>query len=288
MDTLARRKAAAAAEELLRQLGIDDLPVDVFDIAKRIGVPVMRKPDASSGISGALVKIDNDFAIAYATHIESPGFRRFSVGHELGHLHIPGHAEALLPAGKAMHESRAGYRSENPHEREADEFSANLLMPKRLFQAAMRRAGDGLSAILKLAELCETSRLATAIRYVNLTSEAMAIVVSEGQTLRYAFLSDELKEFRDINWPRRNSPLPVVPTSTFNVDARNVIDHHQGDGETPMGDWFGGDHSATLCEEIIGLGQYGRTLTVLTSDLSADEDEADGELEDSWRPRFRR
>ncbi len=288
MNTLSRRKATAAAEELVSQLGIEDLPVNVFAIAKVIGVPVIEKADASAGVSGALVKIDNDFAIAYATHVHSAGFRRFSIGHELGHLHIPGHAEALLPAGEAMHESRAGYRSENPYEREADEFSANLLMPKRLFQAAMRCAGDGLSAILKLADLCETSRLATAIRYVNLTREAMAIVVSEGPTLRHAFLSDELKEFRDITWPQRNSPLPVVPTATFNRGPGNVINRQQAEHETPMDDWFGGRHSSTLCEEIIGLGQYGRTLTVLTSDLSADEVEADGELEDSWRPRFHR
>ena len=288
MDTPSRRKAAAAAEQLLNQLDIDDLPVDVFGIAEMIGVRVMEKPDASSGVSGALVKIDNDFVIAYATHVRSSGFRRFSIGHELGHLHIPGHADALLPAGNATHESRAGYQSENPYEREADEFSANLLMPRHLFQAAMRRAGDGLSAILQLAELCETSRLATAIRYVSLTSEAMAIVVSEGSALRYAFLSDELKEFRDINWPRRNSPLPVVPTSAFNEEPKNVIDREQAEDETPIGDWFGGNHSATLREEIIGLGQYGRTLTVLTSDLSADEDESYGEIEDSWTPRFHR
>ncbi len=272
----------------MNQLDIDSLPVDVFGIAKTIGVPVMEKPDASAGVSGALVKIDNDFVIAYATHVASSGFQRFSIGHELGHLHIPGHADALLPAGSTTHVSRAGYQSENPYEREADEFSANLLMPKHLFQAAMRHAGDGLSAILELADLCETSWLATAIRYVNLTSEAMAIVVSEGSTLRYAFLSDELKEFRDINWPRRNSPLPIVPTVAFNRDPKNVIDREQAEDDIPMGDWFGGDHSATLREEIIGLGRYGRTLTVLTSDLSPEEDESEGELKDSWKPQFRR
>ena len=288
MDALSRRKAASAAEELVSQLAIDDLPVDVFDIAETIGVLVIEKPDASPGVSGALFKINNDFAIAYSTHVESSGFRRFSIGHELGHLHVSGHADALLPTGESMHESRAGYQSENPYEREADEFSANLLMPNSLFQAAMRRSGDGLSAILELADRCETSRLATAIRYVNLTSEAMAIVVSEGATLRYAFLSDELKEFRDINWPRRNSPLPIVPTATFNQDPKNVIDREQAEHETPIGDWFGGDHSATLREEIIGLGKYGRTLTVLTSDLSADEDESEGEIENSWTPQFHR
>ena len=288
MNTLSRRKAVAAAEALLSRLGIEDLPVDVIGIAKMIDVPVMEKPDARSGVSGALVKVDNDFAITYATHVWSLGFQRFSIGHELGHLHIPGHAEALLPAGEAMHQSRAGYRSQNLYEREADEFSANLLMPKHLFQPAMLRAGSGLSAILRLADLCETSRLATAIRYVNLTSDAMAVVVSEGPTLRYAFLSDDLKEFHDIDWPRRNSPLPIVPTAEFNGDHRNVIGRRQAHHDTPMGDWFGGDHSANLNEEIVGLGRYGRTLTVLTSDLSAEEDQAERELEDSWTPRLHR
>lgn len=272
----------------MNDLGINRLPVDVFDIAKEIGVPVIGKPDTSSGVSGALVKIGSDFAIAYATHIQSHGFRRFSIAHELGHLHIPGHAESLLPPSQTLHESRAGYRSENPLEREADEFAANLLMPKHLFEAAMHHSGDGLSALLELSDLCETSRLATAIRYVSLTGEALAVVVSEGSTLRYAFLSDELKEFRRISWPRRNSPLPLVPTAEFNKHRRNVIDCRRVEHETPMSDWFGGDHSASLCEEIIGLGQYGRTLTVLRSDILADEDDVDRDLQESWKPRFGR
>lgn len=286
MDDLARRKAATAAEQLLCDMEVESLPVDVLGIAKRLGVSVIEKPDATSGVSGALLKIGNDFAIAYATHIGSPGFRRFSIAHELGHLHIPGHAESLLPPSQTLHESRAGYRSENPLEREADEFAANLLMPSHLFRAAMRCSGDGLSAILKLSSLCETSRLATAIRYVNLTDEAMAVIVSKGSTLRYAFLSDELKEFRGLSWPRRNSPLPSVPTTEFNRRTANVINRLRVDHETPMGDWFGGDYSANLCEEIIGLGHYGLTLTVLTSEMSVEEDEAERELLESWRPRF--
>lgn len=288
MDTRARRTAANAADELLKQMQIDTLPVDVFHIAERLGVSVHEKPDVKAGVSGALLKTGNNFAIAYATHISSRGFQRFSIGHELGHLHIPGHADALLPAGTTMHESRAGDPLSDTREREADEFSANLLMPQNLFRSAMLHAGDGLSAILKLAKLCGTSTLATAIRYTRLTDEPMAIVVSEASTMRYAFLSDALKEFRRITWPQRNSPLPPVPTACFNQDHGNIILRQQAECETPMGDWFGGDHSATLREEIMGLGQYGQTLTILTSTLSVEEDEAEDELQESWTPRFRR
>ena len=280
------RGAVVAAEELLCDLDIVHLPVDVFAVAEKLGVEVIEKPDISAGVSGALIKVGNNFAIAYATHIGSTGFQRFSIGHELGHLCIAGHADALLPEGKAMHESRAGYRTENRYEREADEFSANLLMPKNLFRKSMAASGDGLAAIINLSELCQTSILATAIRYVKLSSEAIAIVVSEGQSICYAFLSNELKEFKNLQWPSPGTPLPSVPTSDFNKERENVVQRLRGEYETPMQDWFGGRHSAALIEEVIGLGKYGRTLTVLTSDLFYEDDDNDQELEDSWTPRL--
>jgi len=145
-----------------------------------------------------------------------------------------------------------------------------------------------LPAIIALAELCETSRLATAIRFVDLTKDAMAIVVSDSRTICYSFLSDELWQFQNLNWPRCGTPVPDVPTATFNTDRQRVFDCVQEDHETPMSDWFGGSHSATLREEIIGLGQYGKTLTVLSSAIQVDEDQEDAELEESWTPRFRR
>lgn len=288
MKDSSTRKAESAAQQLLDDLEIDKLPVNVFQIAERLNIPVVEKPDATGGVSGALIKIGNSFTIAYATHIDSIGFQRFSIGHELGHLHIEGHAEALLSADQITHESKAGYKSKDPYEREADDFSANLLMPKALFKQSLRSAGDGLSAIIKLSNLCETSRLATAIRYSNLTSEAMAIVVSEGTKICYSFLSSELKQFPDLNWLGPNSPIPDVPTAHFNSDNSNVIDQSTEEHQTPMKDWFGGNNSVTLHEEILGLGTYGRTLTILTSDVFADEGDEDADLEESLTPRFRK
>jgi len=46
-----------------------------------------------------------------------------------------------------------------------------------------------------------------------------------------------------------------------------------------------------LFEEAIGLGSYGRTLTVLTTvDELPDEDDPDGEteLDEGWKPSFGR
>ncbi len=59
-------------------------------------------------------------------------------------------------------------------------------------------------------------------------------------------------------------------------------------------DWFDGDKAIELDEEVIGLGSYGYTLTVFSSDIlpedpDNDEDcEEEARLTDSWTPKFAR
>ena len=287
MSDLARRTAGKAAERFLQEQRITALPINPTALAEALGITVIEKPDVSEGVSGALIKIDSQFVIAYATHIRSDGFRRFSIGHELGHYLLEGHAEALLPKQRPMHQSQAGYRSEDRYEREADHFSARLLMPNPLFAQAMRSVGEGLEAIISLASLCETSLLATANRYIEETDLPMAIVVSANQRIEYAFLSDELKEFRDITWPKKGSAVPAVPTATFNHTDANFRNAQREEHASDLRDWFGGSRSVPLTEEIIGLGDYGKTLTILSTDTFADDDDEDKDLEERWTPRFR-
>ena len=59
------------------------------------------------------------------------------------------------------------------------------------------------------------------------------------------------------------------------------------DGVSSLRDWFTYRRDVDLREEVVGLGSYGKTMTVLTSETFADEDEEEEELEESWRPRWR-
>jgi Zn-dependent peptidase ImmA (M78 family) len=287
MVDLARRAAGKAAENFLNEQGITNLPVMPIILAEAQGIKVIEKPGIEGGVSGMLIKANNQFIIAYATHIQNEGFRRFSIGHELGHYLLPGHSDALLPIGQSTHASRAGYRSDDRYEREADHFSARLLMPNPLFSKAMRSAGDGLEAIISLSALCSTSLLATANRYVEETSLPMAMVVSTGQRIDYTFLSDELLEYRDISYSKKGSQLPIVPTAVFNRDIDKVTNSHRETYSTDMRDWFGGKRSISMIEEIIGLGNYSRTLTILSAQDFADDDDENEELKQRWTPKFR-
>ncbi len=282
--------AAREAESLIRELGIDELPISPFKVAEALGIDVQALPSNSkSGVSGMLLRQQNLFGILYSTSIDSVGFQRFSVGHEIGHYWLPGHPECVLRDG--AHVSHAGFASKNRYELEADHFSAALLMPAALFDRTLNNVGDGMEAIENLAGQCMTSLPATAIRYAQRSPDATAIVVSCGNQVEYCFLSETLRERNGLEWIKKGSLLPIdSATRELNGDAEKVMNGDRANNESTMQDWFGGTIEAELYEEAIGLGSYGKTLTVLSIEElpDAEEVEDEEELEESWTPRFRR
>lgn len=282
--------ATLAAEKLIRNLPGATLPIDPIAIARDKGIEVVAKPAQDAGVSGMLIRVGQEYAIAYATHIDNEPFQRFSVGHELGHYCLPGHPEAVLgPTG--VHQSRADFRSTNRYETEADRFSAGLLMPRHLFAPAVAQAGQGFAAIETLAQLCKTSLHATAIRYTQCSPDPVAIVVSTGDRIDHCFMSDELKTLDGIDWIRKREAVPRgTATYAFNQDASSVVAGVRADGTSSLQHWFGGTYDVEVTEDIIGLGSYGRTLTVLYKIELPDEEEReqDSAMRESWMPRFRR
>ena len=66
------------------------------------------------------------------------------------------------------------------------------------------------------------------------------------------------------------------------------MDRVEAAGE--LQDWFGGDRSLSVAEQVVGLGNYGKTLTVLTGldiEEQLEEIEEDEDLVESWQPKFR-
>lgn len=284
--------ATAFAEKLLKdELKINTLPVDPIAIARSKGIRVEAMTVDHDGVSGMLINANGKFAIAYATHVKSKGFQRFSVGHELGHYYLPGHMDAVLPNGETVHESNSGFVTDNRYELEADHFAAGLLMPASLFCAVMAKAGEGLDAIEILHDRCITSLTATAIRYQQLTDEAVAVIQSSGYSIEFCFLSERMRTLRPKRWPRRGDAVPRASvTHRLNQDRRKVIAAERIDGSANGTAWFGGFGDVELFEEAVGLGSYSRTLTILTTvDELPDEDDSDedSEIRERWTPRFR-
>ena len=79
-------------------------------------------------------------------------------------------------------------------------------------------------------------------------------------------------------------------TAELNACPGDVLAGVERTGECRLTDWFDTDRNITLDEEAIGLGKYGLTLTVLSSEPLAlrddDEEDEDAILEEAWTPRF--
>lgn len=274
------------AERLLKEWEVDSLPVRPVQIAARSGIPCQAMPSSSGGVSGILVKAGDSFGIMYATHIQSEGFQHFSIAHELGHYFLPKHPENVFVNG--MHQSSAGFKSDDKYEKEADQFACGLLMPSYLFDVALDEVGEGLDAILALASRCEVSRTAAAIRYAQRHEEQTAIVISSNGLVEYCFMSHGLKYLQNITYLKKGTPVPRG-TKTKLLDSTKILRGERAEGNSEITTWFGGDRGGAIYEEVLGLGAYGKALTVLSCSELPDEEELEEEksMEDSWEVRFR-
>lgn len=274
--------AGRRAEKLVAEWGITTLPINVEAIAREREILVEPMPSNIRGVSGMLQKVGNHFGIAYATFVDNPGFQRFSIAHELAHYFLEGHPEALLTSGP--HRSRAGFGSGDKHEMEADYFASGLLMPNPLFARALDKAGSGFRAIERLAGLCGTSLESTAIKFAQTTDAPVAIIVSEGATIAYWFASVAFKA-SGVDWIAKNTPLPDCATRAFNAKPERVAAGERVEASTGLREWFGDGSDWEIAEDVVGLGSYGKTLTVLFGEDWPDP--GDNEDNDEDEPRFR-
>ena len=107
-------------------------------------------------------------------------------------------------------------------------------------------------------------------------------------------LSDAMKSLPQLTWLCKGFPVPNnTETSRFSANTQQTSRVERALPTRPTC-WTGSAaRSAIVTEEVIGLGRYGKTLTVLSSELigqetAADEDEDEEDMVERWTPRFRR
>ena len=145
----------------------EQAPVDVFAIIEELGIELDVYPFGKdlSGLAGYIENDEGLFTIG-VNAFDHLVRQRFTAAHELGHYlyhrSLIGdgvddtRAYRSLPGGKF---SNSNIRP--MHERQANQFAANLLMPKRLISRLKRR---GLRTPAQLANALQVSRPAMRIQ----------------------------------------------------------------------------------------------------------------------------
>ena len=93
----------------------------------------------------------------------------------------------------------------------------------------------------------------------------MAIVISTGSAIDFCFMSDTMKSLPRLTWPKKGAAVPrSTATARLDANARRGGDGERDEADIDIMDWLGGTRSAPASGQVIGLGGYGKTLTVLT------------------------
>lgn len=131
-------EAWKAAEKVLKDQGVRRGPINVAKIASKHALVVKRALE--DDISGALIPLgENKWAILVnARH--HPNRQRFTIAHELGHLLLHGYR---TPHADKQFRFRDARSSEGSvlEEIQANQFAAELLMPRKMIMRAIERCG---------------------------------------------------------------------------------------------------------------------------------------------------
>ncbi len=169
------------AETRIADLGISD-PRDIDVDAIAYDARMLVEYEALEGCEAMLVGV-GDRAIATIRPSGVRGRERFSVGHELGHWEM--HRGKSF-ACRADDPDR-NLISDKPREKEADEYSAHLLMPSVFFGASVKDLGrPGFRELEGLSNDYETSLLATAIRLADIDTLPVVVACYSAQSLKWS------------------------------------------------------------------------------------------------------
>jgi Zn-dependent peptidase ImmA (M78 family) len=185
MERTLQERATEAGEEIARIAGEKTAPVDPMRIAaaEKDQLTVIGD-DFKNAFDGQLEyhKKQSRFLMFYNNKYdrnlpegEHHARTRFSIGHELGHFYLERHNDYLRRGGR-KHRSRGEFTTGNLVEREADSFSAGLLMPRFLMEEPVNEAELSIDRIIALATTFKTSTVSTALRAVALSDFPCAVV----------------------------------------------------------------------------------------------------------------
>jgi Zn-dependent peptidase ImmA (M78 family) len=263
------------AEVFVERLAIDGVP-DLVSIAGKIGLRI--KEVEADGFDGTLVRAleGPKGIIGVNLRIREHTRKRFTIGHEIGHYLIPHHRRLENVCGaECIERWHSGVAQA---EREANQFSAELLLPRKLVARRLGLRDPSLHRISQVANEFSTSLTATIYRFLELTDLACCMVWSEGGRAKW-YIHSESFELR--------LPIPELP-SPNSWAAKLFANQKAPDDlvEVPSEVWLNrwdASRVRRVLEHSIPLPSYGAVLSFLEFELErgqSSDDEDSGLLEE--------
>lgn len=219
------------AEALVSEFGISSpSELDVEAIACDAGMDV--RYEQLDGCEATLVGVKNK-AIATIRPSGNRGRERFSVAHELGHWNI----HRGMSFRCRVDDQSTNLASDAPKEKEADSYAAHLLMPRYLFDPAIRSGAKipTFKHIGEVAQAFEVSIAAAIIRMAEVDSLPVIVACYDTQGFRWCAFAPHV--------PRWWRLVQTLNEDTFAYDIISGITSKQCSGKQEAAAWFCNDQA---------------------------------------------
>ena len=180
-------KPQLRANDLLNNLGIDELmDISLTGLVRLRGAEIQNKK--INGAQGRIIISGGSAMITINSEVTYEKQKRFIIAHELGHYELHRHLKIFYNCDEpAFYE----WHKKGSHEKEANEFAGELLMPSKVFYKHCQNKLFDLNLIFELSDRFQTTPTSTAIKYVQNGHFPIFIVCSyKGRVKWYKHSSD--------------------------------------------------------------------------------------------------
>ena len=257
--------------------------IDIKDISMERGAFVRERN--IDGAEAWLVRKGSKAIITVNSKLHEQGRKRFAIAHELGHFELHNDSQLVICSDVDMY---AWNRSKS-QEIEANEFASCILMPEAIFSRYVKREAPNMDRVSELSSEFRTTLTATAIRYVQLSSEPCAVAISKNCTIKWYKKSDSFGFHLKVG--EKLSP------DTHAFDYFDGIVLPVRPRKVPAAGWIKGeiDPDAEIIEQSIALISYDVVLSLLWIDKEIrrqfqerDDEEPEYDLTDKFTPDSKR
>src|SRR5687768_10712824 len=139
-----QEQATKQAIELLREYGIQDIPIDVHWLAEKLNVQI--KPEALDDDTSGVLVIKNNLAVIGVNKFHHNRRQRFTIAHELGHFILHGKNSNIFIDKKyfTFYRDQDSAGGKDEQEITANAFAAELLMPQHILENYVDEQGIDL------------------------------------------------------------------------------------------------------------------------------------------------
>lgn len=268
-----------SAINLLKKFDIKSLPINPFEIAESLGIPVVETN--TKGYEGLLLKNNENARIIISSNITNQGRKHFTLAHELGHYSIPSHTKNSF---ECIADFFNPFRRNPSDEVEANQFASELLLPEKLLKPILHTYKPEFESLDELSDDCGTSLTATAIKFASLTDDCCVLIATSDNKIKWFQKSPSFPYEYYIGKGKSIS----YGTLTASYSLEGVLKEPDTQ-KVHATYWFSGrgiDNAATLIESCVPMPYYGVVLTMLWFPEPPFDIQCPSEDNDKYRYRY--